>query len=122
MPQRVNVVQHPVLADRLTVLRDRSTPHGVFRQTVYHAHLHAIPLGATTFTAAIPGVSGDTGGIIVRQQADVRTWYAATGPYFYVEQATSDRSGSDSKVSTSVCGVNGPSCARRPAMNTRASM
>lgn len=68
--------------------------HGVFRQTVYHAHLHAIPLGATTFTAAIPGVSGDTGGIIVRQQADVRTWYAATGPYFYVEQATSDRSGS----------------------------
>src|SRR5690348_17621251 len=37
MPQRVNVVQHAVLADRLSVMRDRSTPHGVFRQAVYEA-------------------------------------------------------------------------------------
>ena len=37
MPQRVNVVQHPVLADRLTVLRDRRTPHGIFRQALYEA-------------------------------------------------------------------------------------
>lgn len=37
MPQRVNVVQHPVLADRLTVLRDHRTPHGVFRQALYEA-------------------------------------------------------------------------------------
>jgi uracil phosphoribosyltransferase len=35
--QRVNVVSHPVLADRLSVLRDRATPHGVFRQALYEA-------------------------------------------------------------------------------------
>jgi uracil phosphoribosyltransferase len=31
------VVEHPVLADRLTVLRDRTTPHGEFRQAMYEA-------------------------------------------------------------------------------------
>ena len=30
-------VQHAVLADRLSVMRDRNTPHGVFRQAVYEA-------------------------------------------------------------------------------------
>lgn len=30
-------VQHAVLADRLSVMRDRDTPHGVFRQAVYEA-------------------------------------------------------------------------------------
>jgi uracil phosphoribosyltransferase len=33
----VTVVEHPVLADRLTVLRDRDTPHGAFRQALYEA-------------------------------------------------------------------------------------
>ena len=37
MAQRVNCVQHAVLADRLSVMRDRATPHGVFRQAVYEA-------------------------------------------------------------------------------------
>jgi uracil phosphoribosyltransferase len=37
MPQRVIVVDHPVLADRLTVLRDRSTGHGAFRQALFEA-------------------------------------------------------------------------------------
>ena len=37
MPQRVNVVQHPVLADRLSVLRDCATSHGAFRQALYEA-------------------------------------------------------------------------------------
>jgi uracil phosphoribosyltransferase len=37
VPQRVNVVQHPVLADRLSVLRDRATSHGPFRQALYEA-------------------------------------------------------------------------------------
>jgi uracil phosphoribosyltransferase len=31
------VVQHPVLADRLSVLRDRATSHGAFRQALYEA-------------------------------------------------------------------------------------
>jgi uracil phosphoribosyltransferase len=31
------LVEHPVLADRLTVLRSRETPHGEFRQALYEA-------------------------------------------------------------------------------------
>jgi len=31
------VVEHPVLADRLSVMRDRSTPHGEFRQALFEA-------------------------------------------------------------------------------------
>jgi uracil phosphoribosyltransferase len=31
------VVEHPVLADRLSVLRDRDTPHGAFRQALFEA-------------------------------------------------------------------------------------
>jgi uracil phosphoribosyltransferase len=37
MPQRLIVVDHPVLADRLTVMRDRSTGHGEFRQALFEA-------------------------------------------------------------------------------------
>jgi uracil phosphoribosyltransferase len=37
MPQRLTVVDHPVLADRLTVMRDRSTGHGAFRQALFEA-------------------------------------------------------------------------------------
>jgi uracil phosphoribosyltransferase len=37
MPQRLIVVEHPVLADRLTVLRDRNTGHGEFRQALFEA-------------------------------------------------------------------------------------
>jgi uracil phosphoribosyltransferase len=37
MPQRLVVVDHPVLADRLTVMRDRSTGHGEFRQALFEA-------------------------------------------------------------------------------------
>ncbi len=35
MPQNLTLVEHPVLADRLTVLRDRETPHGAFRQAMF---------------------------------------------------------------------------------------
>lgn len=37
MPQTLKVVEHPVLADRLSVLRDRDTPHGAFRQALFEA-------------------------------------------------------------------------------------
>jgi uracil phosphoribosyltransferase len=37
MAQRLVVVDHPVLADRLTVLRDRETGHGDFRQALFEA-------------------------------------------------------------------------------------
>jgi uracil phosphoribosyltransferase len=37
MPEALNVVQHPVLADRLVVLRDRATSHGTFRRAMEEA-------------------------------------------------------------------------------------
>ena len=37
MPDRVNVVSHAVLDDRLAVLRDEVTPHGAFRQALHEA-------------------------------------------------------------------------------------
>ena len=37
MPQRLIVVKHAVLADRLTVLRDRTTSHADFRQALFEA-------------------------------------------------------------------------------------
>ncbi len=37
MAQRLVVVDHPVLADRLTLLRDRETGHGAFRQALFEA-------------------------------------------------------------------------------------
>jgi uracil phosphoribosyltransferase len=37
MPQRLVVVDHPVLADRLTVMRDRDTGHAEFRQALFEA-------------------------------------------------------------------------------------
>jgi uracil phosphoribosyltransferase len=37
VPQSLKVVEHAVLADRLSVLRDRNTPHGEFRQALYEA-------------------------------------------------------------------------------------
>jgi uracil phosphoribosyltransferase len=33
----ITVVEHSVLADRLALMRDRNTPHGVFRQALYEA-------------------------------------------------------------------------------------
>jgi uracil phosphoribosyltransferase len=35
--EMLKVVQHAVLADRLSVMRDRNTPHGAFRQAVFEA-------------------------------------------------------------------------------------
>jgi uracil phosphoribosyltransferase len=37
MAQGLTVVEHPVLADRLSVLRDKDTAHGAFRQALFEA-------------------------------------------------------------------------------------
>jgi uracil phosphoribosyltransferase len=37
MSERLTVVEHPVLADRLVVLRDRATSHGAFRRAMHEA-------------------------------------------------------------------------------------
>jgi uracil phosphoribosyltransferase len=35
VPAELTVIDHAVLADRLSVLRDRATPHGAFRQALF---------------------------------------------------------------------------------------
>jgi uracil phosphoribosyltransferase len=37
VPQGLTIVEHPVLADRLAVLRDQDTAHGAFRQALFEA-------------------------------------------------------------------------------------
>ena len=57
--------------------------HGVYHQTVYHAHLHVFPFGV------LPGEIVhllDTVGHAVQSQADIRAWYEKYGHYFYVER------------------------------------
>lgn len=61
--------------------------HGIFRQTVYHAHLHALPLGA-----ANPGFADEVSriGEAAPSPDAVRAWYAAQGHYFYLETERKD--------------------------------
>lgn len=56
--------------------------HGVFRQTVFHAHLHALPLGAAShgFADEVSRI-----GSPVPSLAALRAWYAQHGHYFYLE-------------------------------------
>lgn len=61
--------------------------HGVFRQTVYHAHLHAIPLGAEGFRVDELLAHG---GRRVAVPGDVRAWYAEHGHYYYIERPGPD--------------------------------
>lgn len=56
--------------------------HGVFGQSVPHAHLHAVPLGQTglgVHDLAVPE------GQVAYSPADVRAWYEGQGHYFYLE-------------------------------------
>ena len=64
--------------------------HGVFRQTVFHAHLHAIPFGAVRFgVRALAAEHGRPVGAL----DDVRGWYAECGHYFYIEEPGGDGEG-----------------------------
>jgi diadenosine tetraphosphate (Ap4A) HIT family hydrolase len=57
--------------------------HGIFHQTVFHAHLHAFPFGPVNlrlFELAHPE-GRPVGGL-----ADLRAWYNERGHYFYLEQ------------------------------------
>ncbi len=56
--------------------------HGVFGQTVYHAHLHAVPLGPSGLDVhALAAPDGRP----VERLADVRDWWETQGQYFYLE-------------------------------------
>lgn len=57
--------------------------HGVFRQTVAHAHLHAMPFGPIVWD--LMGMAESTGGVACHSQDDLRAWYAERGQYFYLE-------------------------------------
>lgn len=54
--------------------------HGVFHQTVFHAHLHAFPFGAVSLPFHVMNEARPAHGL-----ADVRAWYADHGHYFYLE-------------------------------------
>lgn len=57
--------------------------HGIFRQTVYHAHLHCFPWGTSRYD-----LEEQLHNIIVSSQEDVRRWYTNHGQYFYMEDAS----------------------------------
>ncbi|HLI70583.1 MAG TPA: HIT family protein [Ktedonobacteraceae bacterium] len=54
--------------------------HGVFRQTVFHAHLHCFPWGNLDYD-----ITSNIHNAVVAQQEDIRDWYHARGHYFYLE-------------------------------------
>lgn len=54
--------------------------HGIFRQTVFHAHLHCFPFGAAEYSLEEPMHS-----LVVHSQDDIRQWYVMHGQYFYME-------------------------------------
>jgi diadenosine tetraphosphate (Ap4A) HIT family hydrolase len=56
--------------------------HGVFRQTVFHAHLHCFPWGHLDYD-----VASNIHASVVADQQDIRAWYRARGHYFYLEDA-----------------------------------
>lgn len=57
--------------------------HGIFRQTVFHAHLHAMPFGPVTWN--LQGMATESGGVPSDGQESIRAWYAQRGHYFYLE-------------------------------------
>src|SRR5437016_14378413 len=57
--------------------------HGIFRQTVFHAHLHCFPFGGTQYKA-----SEGLHSLVVHTQNDIRVWYAKNGEYFYLEDSS----------------------------------
>jgi diadenosine tetraphosphate (Ap4A) HIT family hydrolase len=54
--------------------------HGIFRQTVFHAHLHCFPFGKVELDLAAHHPHP------APHLKDVRDWYAEKGQYFYFEQ------------------------------------
>ena len=56
--------------------------HGIFRQTVFHAHMHCFPFGETEYD-----LSKNLHSMVVQSQDDIRAWFATRGQYFYMEDA-----------------------------------
>jgi len=56
--------------------------HGVFRQTVFHAHLHCFPFGKIQYN-----LSDALHNCVISSQDEIRAWYTTHGHYFYMEDA-----------------------------------
>lgn len=56
--------------------------HGIFKQTVFHAHLHCFPWGISGYD-----LDEELHDLIVSSQEDIREWYSSRGHYFYMEDA-----------------------------------
>ena len=54
--------------------------HGVFRQTVFHAHLHCFPFGNITYD-----LSNELHDKVIQSQHEIRAWYASRGHYFFLQ-------------------------------------
>jgi diadenosine tetraphosphate (Ap4A) HIT family hydrolase len=56
--------------------------HGIFKQTVFHAHLHCFPWGMSGYD-----LDENLHNLIVSSQEDVRQWYTTQGHYFFMEDS-----------------------------------
>ena len=56
--------------------------HGIFKQTVFHAHLHCFPWGISGYN-----LEEKVHNVIVSSQEEVRQWYTFQGHYFYMEDS-----------------------------------
>jgi diadenosine tetraphosphate (Ap4A) HIT family hydrolase len=56
--------------------------HGIYQQTVFHAHLHCFPFGDIRYD-----LSENLHDELVASQHDLRSWYTARGEYFYLEDS-----------------------------------
>ncbi|HTK09565.1 MAG TPA: HIT domain-containing protein [Ktedonobacteraceae bacterium] len=54
--------------------------HGIFHQTVYHAHLHCFPLGEIAYDFQAANGLHER---LIRHQGEIRDWHRAYGHYFY---------------------------------------
>lgn len=57
--------------------------HGIFHQSVFHAHVHCFPFGL--LNQKQHDLCQQLAAEIVHAQDDVRSWYASRGQYFYLE-------------------------------------
>lgn len=57
--------------------------HGIFHQSVFHAHLHCFPFG--TLDQKQHNLCQQLATETVQTLNDVRAWYTAKGQYFYLE-------------------------------------
>ncbi len=54
--------------------------HGIFKQTVFHAHLHCFPWKSSGYD-----LTENLHNSIVSSQDDIRQWFLVKGHYFYME-------------------------------------